>query len=74
MLIEGENGTGKELAARAIHFGSARADQPLMDINCSVLLENLLESEQFGHERDALRRRLVKYGFLQPMTDPQSFL
>ncbi len=52
-LIEGDNGTGKELAARAIHFGSARANQPFMDINCSALTETLIESELFGHERGA---------------------
>ena len=53
VLVEGENGTGKELAARAVHFGSARAEQPLMEINCSALPENLLETELFGHERGA---------------------
>ena len=53
ILLEGDNGTGKELAARAIHFGSARADQPFLDINCSAVPENLFESELFGHERGA---------------------
>ncbi len=75
VLIQGESGTGKEVLAKAIHYNSARAQQPLISINCAALPDTLLESELFGFEPGAFtdaRRR--KEGLIEKASHGTLFL
>jgi two-component system response regulator AtoC len=69
VLLTGESGTGKDLVARAIHYGSPRRDRPFMAINCTAISENLLESELMGHERGAFTDAKVQKKGLFEMAD-----
>jgi two-component system, NtrC family, response regulator AtoC len=75
VLLRGESGTGKDLAAKIIHYNSARAAKPFMNITCSALPDTLLESELFGHERGAFTdARQQKIGLLESSDGGTVFL
>ena len=75
VLLTGESGTGKDLVAKTIHYSSARATRPFMNITCSALPEQLLESELFGHERGAFTdARMQKRGLLESADGGTVFL
>ena len=66
ILLQGESGTGKDLAAKVIHYNSHRAERPFMNITCTALPEPLLESELFGHEKGAFTdARQMKQGLFE---------
>jgi two-component system response regulator AtoC len=75
VLLTGESGTGKDLAAKVLHYASDRAAKPFMNITCSAIAETILESELFGHERGAFTdARQQKRGLLESADGGTVFL
>jgi transcriptional regulator with PAS, ATPase and Fis domain len=73
VLVTGENGTGKELVARAIHVGSERRDRRFVVTNCSAFNDNLLDSELFGHKRGAFTGAVADKPGLFEIADTGTF-
>jgi transcriptional regulator with PAS, ATPase and Fis domain len=73
VLVQGENGTGKELVARAIHLGSERRERTFVVTNCSAFNDNLLDSELFGHKRGAFTGAVVDKPGLFEIADAGTF-
>jgi two-component system response regulator AtoC len=75
VLIQGESGTGKELIARVIHTYSSDVPKPFVAINCSAIVDTLLESELFGHEKGSFTGAIqTKYGKFELAEDGTIFL
>jgi transcriptional regulator with PAS, ATPase and Fis domain len=73
VLIQGENGTGKELVARAIHYNSSRKSRRFVVTNCSAFNDNLLDSELFGHKRGAFTGAIADKHGLFEVSDKGTF-
>lgn len=73
VLVQGENGTGKELIAKSIHYNSARKDKPFVVQNCSAFNDNLLESELFGHVKGSFTGAIKDKKGLFEMADRGTF-